>query len=141
MNEFAWVIWFMDCEWWTWINLGMRFQWNGWLYVVMNSVWTIMLHWWHGIGMRWSSISPNWEEWDGMESTWNMNEDGLQRMAWGVKCMINIICLFGMWLVCCQYVNPWVSRWDFLVVPQWSRRNSMDPISGCPWWCLIYITW
>ncbi|QCD92900.1 hypothetical protein DEO72_LG5g969 [Vigna unguiculata] len=28
-----------------------------------------------------SSISPNWEEWDGMKSTWNMNEDGLQRMA------------------------------------------------------------
>ena len=47
------------------------------IYVVMNSIWTIRLHWWHGIGMRWSSISPNWEEWDGMKSTWNMNEDEL----------------------------------------------------------------
>jgi len=82
----------------SWHAIAMK-----WLviYVVMNSVWTIMLHWWHGIGMRWSSISSNWDEWDGMKSIWNMNEDGLRRMAWGVKCMINIICLFWMWLVCC----------------------------------------
>jgi len=134
------------CDSWI-VNENLDKSWHAislkWLviYVVMNSVWTIMLHWWHGIGIRWSSIPPNWEEWDGMKSTWNMNEDGLQRMAWGVKCMINIICLFGMWLVCCQYVNPWVSRWDFLDVLQWSGRNSMAPVSGCPWWCPIYITW
>jgi len=50
----------------SWHAISMK-----WLviYVVMNSVWTIMLHWCHGIGMRWSSISPNWEEWDGMKST------------------------------------------------------------------------
>jgi len=137
MSDVIHGLWMMNLD-KSWHAISMK-----WLviYVVMNSVWTIMLHWWHGIGMRWSSISPNWEEWDGMKSTWNMNEDGLQRMAWGVKCMINIICLFGMWLVCCQYVNPRVSRWDFLVVLQWSGRNSMTPVSGCPWWCPIYITW
>jgi len=27
---------------------------------------------WHGIGMRWNSIFTNWEEWDGMDSIWNM---------------------------------------------------------------------
>jgi len=25
------------------------------------------------------------------------------------------------------------------VVLQWSWRNSMAPVSGCPWWCPIYI--
>jgi len=23
---------------------------------------------------------------------------------------------------------------------QWSGRNFMAPVSGCPWWCLICIT-
>ncbi|QCD96777.1 hypothetical protein DEO72_LG6g1487 [Vigna unguiculata] len=26
------------------------------------------------------------------------------------------------------------------VVLQWSGRNCMAPVSGCPWWCPIYIT-
>jgi len=137
MSDVIHGLWMMNLDKY-WHAISMK-----WLviYVVMNSVWKIMLHWWHGIGMRWSSISPNWEEWDNMKSTWNMNEDGLQRMVWGVKCMINIICLLGMWLVCSQYVNPRVSRWDFLVVLQWSGHNSMAPVSGSPWWCPIYIIW
>ena len=98
-NKFSWVFWcknygcglcliVWNCK---YLNVGMSDVIHGlwmmnldkswhaislkWLviYVVMNSVWTIMLHWWHGIGMRWSSISPNWEECDGMKSTWNMN--------------------------------------------------------------------
>ncbi|QCD93195.1 hypothetical protein DEO72_LG5g1267 [Vigna unguiculata] len=28
----------------------------------------------------------------------------------------------------------------FGVALQWSRRNSMAPVSGCPWWCPICIT-
>jgi len=26
------------------------------------------------------------------------------------------------------------------VALQWSGRNSMAPVSGCPWWCPICIT-
>ena len=33
-----------------------------------------------------------------------------------------------------------ISRWDFRVALQWSGRNSMAPVSGCPWWCPICIT-
>ncbi|QCD77643.1 hypothetical protein DEO72_LG1g1269 [Vigna unguiculata] len=29
----------------------------------------------------------------------------------------------------------------FRVALQWSRRNSMTPVSGCPWWCPIYMVW
>jgi len=32
-----------------------------------------------------------------------------------------------------------IPMWDFRVVLQWSERNSMAPVSGCPWWCLICI--
>ena len=137
MSDVIHGLWMMNLD-KSWHAISMK-----WLviYVVMNSIWAIMLHWWHDIGMRCSFISPNWEERDGMKSTWIMNENELQRIAWGVKCMINIICLFGMWLVCCQYVNPRVFRWGFLVVLQWSGRNSMAPISGSPWWCPIYIIW
>ncbi|QCD99228.1 hypothetical protein DEO72_LG7g509 [Vigna unguiculata] len=28
----------------------------------------------------------------------------------------------------------------FKVALQWSGRNSMAPVSGCPWWCPICIT-
>ncbi|QCD96360.1 hypothetical protein DEO72_LG6g1062 [Vigna unguiculata] len=28
----------------------------------------------------------------------------------------------------------------FRVALQWSGRNSMTPVSGCPWWCPICIT-
>jgi len=28
----------------------------------------------------------------------------------------------------------------FRIALQWSGRNSMAPISGCPWWCPICIT-
>jgi len=28
----------------------------------------------------------------------------------------------------------------FRVAFQWSGRNSMAPVSGCPWWCPICIT-
>jgi len=38
----------------------------------MNNNVTLMAWYWYEV----SSISPNWEEWDGMKSTWNMNEDG-----------------------------------------------------------------
>ena len=31
MSEYAWVRGCTSCEWWAWINLGMWFQWNGWL--------------------------------------------------------------------------------------------------------------
>jgi len=88
MSDVIHGLWMMNLD-KSWHAISMK-----WLviYVVMNSVWTIMLHWWHGIGMRWSFISTNWEEWDGMKSTWNMNEDGLQRMAWGVKFKPNSNC-------------------------------------------------
>jgi len=32
-----------------------------------------------------------------------------------------------------QDVIKWISRWDLMVVPYWSRRNSMM----VAWWCLI----
>ncbi|QCE10102.1 hypothetical protein DEO72_LG10g1328 [Vigna unguiculata] len=29
----------------------------------------------------------------------------------------------------------------FRVALQWSGRNPMAPVSGCPWWCPIYMVW
>ena len=46
-----------------------------------------------------------------------------------------------IWLVCGQYVISWASRWDPMVVLQWSERNSMTPVSGSSWWFPIYIIW
>ncbi|QCE10264.1 hypothetical protein DEO72_LG10g1492 [Vigna unguiculata] len=34
----------------------------------------------------------------------------------------------------------WVLGETFRVALQWSGRNSMTPVSGCPWWCPIGIT-
>jgi len=34
-----------------------------------------------------------------------------------------------------------ISMWELRVVLQWSIRNSMAPVSGCPWWCPIYMVW
>ncbi|QCE15104.1 hypothetical protein DEO72_LG11g2112 [Vigna unguiculata] len=33
-----------------------------------------------------------------------------------------------------------IPRETFRVALQWSGRNSMIPVSGCPWWCPICIT-
>jgi len=44
-----------------------------------------------------------------------------------------------IWLVCGQDVISWASRWDIMVVLQWSGRNSMTPVSGSSWWCPIFI--
>ncbi|QCD78058.1 cytoplasmic FMR1 interacting protein [Vigna unguiculata] len=35
--------------------------------------------------------------------------------------------------------NPFPGE-TFRVALQWSGRNSMAPVSGCPWWCPICIT-
>jgi len=32
-----------------------------------------------------------------------------------------------------QDVISWISMWDLMVVPHWSRRNSTMVV----WWCLI----
>jgi len=32
-----------------------------------------------------------------------------------------------------QDIIPWISRWDLMVVPHWSGRNS----TMVAWWCLI----
>jgi len=74
----------MDWIWWVWYGfdmrygmvhgwemmnfgyeLGMWFKWKGWLLK------------WHGISMRGNSIFMVWEEWVGMDSTRDMNEDWL----------------------------------------------------------------
>jgi len=49
-----------------------------------------------------------------MDSTWNMNEDSLYRLAWNLYA----------W---------WVSLYCLIMVGQWSMRNSLkslDEISG-----------
>jgi len=60
-----------------------------------------------------------------------------------------------MILVCGQDVIPWISRWNLMVVPHWSGRNSTrvswwcligqeiipwPPVSGSSWWCLMLRT-
>ncbi|QCD86519.1 hypothetical protein DEO72_LG3g1042 [Vigna unguiculata] len=40
-----------------------------------------------------------------------------------------------------EYKWKVVTNVDMRVVLQWSGRNSMAPVSGCPWWCPIYIVW
>jgi len=84
MNEFAWVMWFMDCEWWTWINLGMWFnEMVGYICgheFGMNNNVTLMAWYWYEVKF----YIPELGGMDGMKSTWNMNGDGLQRIAWGV---------------------------------------------------------
>jgi len=54
-------------------------------------------------------------------------------------CMVNVL-----WL--CEYglsvsVNNSLESLGetFRVALQWSERNSMAPVSGCPWWCPICI--
>jgi len=60
MNEFAWVMWFMDCESWTWINLDMRYQWNGWYQNGMVLVWSTIPY--HGLGrMSWNGFNMEYE--------------------------------------------------------------------------------
>ncbi|QCE15610.1 hypothetical protein DEO72_LG11g2622 [Vigna unguiculata] len=40
-----------------------------------------------------------------------------------------------------ECVSPWGSLGEIpRVALQWSGRNSMAPVSGCPWWCPICIT-
>ena len=55
-------------------------------------------------------------------------------------CMVNILglCDFGLSV---SVNNSLGSLGEtFRVALQWSGRNSMAPVSGCPWWCPICIT-
>jgi len=31
MSEYAWVRWFMGCEWWVWHDLDNKHVWDDWL--------------------------------------------------------------------------------------------------------------
>jgi len=58
-----------------------------------------------------------------------------------ICCMRNVSWLFGYsWSVSVR--NSLGSLGEiFGVALQWSGRNSMAPVSGCPWWCPIYMVW
>jgi len=75
--------------------------------------------------------------------TWNMKKVDYKGLAWDIYIYMHdkSFLIDWVWLVCGQYVNPWASRWDLMVVLQWSGRKSMTPVSGSSWWCPIYIIW
>jgi len=58
---------------------------------------------------------------------------------------VNVVLIFSYCLIMtvspCQRVNSLRSLGETSgVALQWSGRNSMAPVSGCPWWCPICIT-
>ena len=56
INDYAWVMWFMDCGWWIWYELDMWFKWDGWYQGDMVLIWN-------------TNIFTVWEGWVGMDST------------------------------------------------------------------------
>ena len=41
---YAWVLWFMDCGWWVWYELGMWFKWDGWYQGDMVLIWNTNIY-------------------------------------------------------------------------------------------------
>jgi len=74
-----------------------------------------------------------------MDSTWNVNEDELQRLVWVLNAWIILFGCFDMFGMRSVRNSLKIPRWDFRVVLQWSGRNSMALVSGCTWWYPIYI--
>ena len=94
----------------------------------------------HGIDMRWGPILMGGnDQWYGFNMWYEWGF--IFRCCYGIVIMISILWLliYDCWsvLVC----NSLESLGETSgVALQWSRRNSMAPISGCPWWCPICIT-
>jgi len=62
---------------------------------------------------------------------------GMKFHGW---CMWKLLVVYICWTVSVR--NSLESLGEtFRVVLQWSGRNSLAPISGCPWWCPIYMVW
>jgi len=129
MNDFAWVMWFMNCEWWIGCYFGMWFEWDGWYESGMVAIWNTILYSWCGKD----------------ELAWiqhlDMNEDGLQRWAWD---------LYAWWvfLYCLIMIGRWSVHNSLKSLGEISGscfsdrvHNSMTPVSGNSWWCAIYIVW
>jgi len=143
MNTILWYMYVLVCIYKVsdeWICMSDVIH-GLWIMNLDKSWHAISMKWlvskWHGIGMKYNSIFMDWEGWVGMDSTWKMNVDLVIKVGMRVICMINWLSMIGL----CQCVIPWASRWDLMVVLQWSRRNSMTPISGSSRWCSIYIIW
>jgi len=57
-----------------------------------------------------------------------------------VQCMCKFLAIYVCWSVSVR--NSLESLGEtFRVALQWLGRNSMAPVSGCPWWCPIYMVW
>jgi len=56
-----------------------------------------------------------------------------------VQCMYKSLVVYVCWSVSVHNTLRSLGE-TFRVALQWSGRNSMAPISGCPWWCPICIT-
>jgi len=119
--------WFMGEEWWI-LGMILACDLNEMVGIKVTWYWYERKFYIHGLGrMSWYGFHM-WYEW-GL-----VTEVGMRFL-----CMIYILLVVWIWLVCGQYVIPWASRWDLMVVLQWSGRNSMTPVSGSSWWCPIYI--
>jgi len=95
----------------------------------------------HVISMRWGPRFMGW--W--WSEVWIRNmmrmRNWSQGLVWKCKYDFMFIYCWAMNVGPCQRINSLGSLGETSgVALQWSGRNSMAPISGCPWWCPICIT-
>jgi len=145
MNGMVYELWFMSFNMmWVWCLYEMI---HG--IVMMSLVWVRHETWkcWYQCGMVMI--------WDGVPYSWFENNElvwfGWERGELWETCMW-CICIYVCMHAKCVWLikNDWsVSVRNFLeslggtfrVALQWSGRNPMAPVSGCPWWCPIYMVW
>jgi len=133
----------------------------------MQELWSLVWNWWvrYDLGCDLIELVGNKVAWHWCEMEFHIH--GLRIMGcYGfIRTMTEVdyealvcdICIYIYIYICMCMLNPsWLIEYDwsvsvrnslkslgeiFRVVLQWSGRNSMAPVSGCPWWIPIYITW
>jgi len=104
-----------------------------------NGSWWLVNQW-HGFGMRRNTLLMVGNN-ELVLIRHVRNEDWLQMLD-EISCVMYVKIL-GCLLCWSMLVHNSLGSLDetFRVVLQWSRRNSMTPVSGCPWWCPVYMVW
>jgi len=115
---------------------------------MMGWVWYWHVKWMNGLELKGYVINMRWDPrfmgWWWSE-VWIQNLTRMRDYLRGWYGNVNMILIFSYcWIMnvgSCQRINSLGSLGETSgVALQWSGRNPMAPVSGCPWWCPICIT-